>query len=45
MSVKLGIFAGEDRPSVETAWNFYEKGLDFNQQIHLDETVKANENF
>ena len=45
MSMKLGIFAGEDKPTVETAWDFYEKGLSFNRQINLDETVKANENF
>lgn len=45
MSIKLGIFAGEDKPNVETAWDFYEKGMAFNRQINLDETVKANENF
>lgn len=43
--IKLGIFNGEDKPNVQCAWNFYEKGLSFNNQINLDETVKANENF
>lgn len=42
---KLGLFNGEDMPSVEVAWEFYEKGLQFNSAINLDETVKANENF
>ena len=45
MSIKLGIFAGEDKPDVKTAWEFYESGQQFNQQINLEETVKANENF
>jgi hypothetical protein len=43
--MKLGIFKGEDKPSVETAWGYYENGLRFNDQINLDETVRANENF
>lgn len=43
--MKLGLFNGEDMPSVEVAWDFYEKGLQFNNVIDLDETVKANENF
>lgn len=42
---KLGLFNGEDMPSVETAWEFYEKGLQFNNAIDLEETVRANENF
>lgn len=42
---KLGLFNGEDMPNVSTAWDFYEKGLEFNNSINLDETVKANENF
>ncbi len=43
--IKLGIFAGEEKPTVETAWQFYEKGLSVNRQVNLDETVKTNENF
>lgn len=42
---KLGLFDGEDKPNVLTAWNFYRMGLDFNNQINLDETVKSNRNF
>ena len=45
MSVKLGIFKGEDKPNVLTAWDYYEKGLDFNRQLNLDEKVRTNENF
>jgi len=42
---KLGLFNGEDMPDVLTAWDNYEKGLEFNNSINLEETVKANENF
>lgn len=42
---KLGLFDGEDKPDVATAWKFYRQGLEFNNQINLDETVKANRNF
>lgn len=42
---KLGLFEGEDTPTVEVAWTYYRRGLDFNNQINLDETVKANRNF
>lgn len=45
MADKLGLFNGEDRPNVECAWNFYQRGLQFNNQLNLDDTVKANENF
>ena len=43
--IKLGIFKGDDMPSVETAWLCYEEGLQFNSRINLAETVLANENF
>ena len=42
---KLGLFKGEDKPSVECAWSFYDEALAFNNAINLDDTVKANENF
>lgn len=42
---KLGLFEGEDMPTVVTAWSYYQQGLIFNNQINLDETVKANRNF
>ena len=41
----LGVFNGKDKPDCATAWNFYEKGLQFNNSINLDDTVKSNENF
>ena len=41
----LGLFKGKSRPDYRTAWEMYNKGLAFNVQINLDETVKVNENF
>lgn len=42
---KLGLFKGEDKPSVQTVWDFYQEGLKFNDAINLDDTVRTNENF
>lgn len=42
--MKLGLFNGEDMPDVQTAWTYYEKGLQFNNSINLEETVRVNEN-
>ena len=42
---KLGLFDGEDKPTVQTAWDYYEKAKEFNQSLNLDDTVRANENF
>lgn len=42
---KLGLFNGEDKPSVDVVWDFYKEGLRFNNAIDLDDTVKSNENF
>ena len=42
---KLGLFNGEDKPTVEVAWEFFEKGCEFNDAINLNDTVKTNENF
>lgn len=44
-SDKLGLFFGEDMPNVESAWRFYDDGMQFNNMINLEDTVKANENF
>ena len=41
----LGLFGEKDTPDVLTAYRAYQKALDFNVQINLDETVKCNENF
>jgi len=45
MSEDLGLFNGKDKPTAETVWSFYQKGLVFNSAVNLDETVKSNENF
>lgn len=42
---ELGLFAGKDMPDVNSAWDYYEKGLQFNRAINLDDTIKANRNF
>ena len=42
---KLGLFEGEDKPTVQVVWDFYEKAKQFNQAINLDDTVRVNENF
>lgn len=45
MSEELGLFCGKSKPDVQTVWSFYDKGRMFNNQLNLDDTVKANENF
>lgn len=32
-------------PDCSTAWKLYERGLDFNASINLEDTVRVNENF
>jgi len=41
----LGLFRGLKMPTYRIAWQMYQKGAAFNQQINLDETVRVNENF
>lgn len=41
----IGLFRGRKLPNYRIAWEMYQKGLGFNQQINLDETVRVNENF
>lgn len=41
----LGLFGDSDKPDVLTAYQAYQKALDFNTQINLEDTVKCNENF
>lgn len=43
--MKLGLFKGEDRPTKGVVWSFYERGVRYNNQLDLDETVRCNENF
>lgn len=40
-----GLFEGHRMPNHKIAWRLYRKGLDFNAQINLEETVRVNENF
>lgn len=42
---ELGLFGEKKYPDPKTAWSFYERGQQFNNQINLYETVKSNENF
>lgn len=39
------LFKGRRTPDYKVAWEMYEKGLGFNTQINLEETVNVNENF
>lgn len=41
----LFLFGDSDMPKFNTAWQAYQKGRDFNNQINLENTVKVNENF
>lgn len=41
----LGLFKGKNTPDLKTAWEFYRSGLEFNNSINLDDTVRVNENF
>ena len=43
--VKLGLFYGEDKPTPAVGWDFYQRGLEFNNLINLEDTVEVNENF
>ena len=40
-----GLFKGRKMPTYRIAWELYRKGMDFNAQLNLEETVKVNENF
>lgn len=39
------LFKGHRVPDYKIAWEMYEKGVQFNNQINLDETIRVNENF
>lgn len=41
----LSLFKGQRMPTPRIVFEMYQKGLGFNTQINLDETVKVNENF
>lgn len=42
----LGLFGygARDKPTVEDAWLIYTRGISYNNQLHHDETIKANRN-
>lgn len=40
----LSLFKGHRMPTPRTTSEMYQKGLGFNTQINLDETVRVNEN-
>ena len=41
----LGLFKGRRFPNPKITFEMFEKGMMFNQQINLEETVQVNENF
>jgi len=41
----VSLFKGKRYPDYRIAWEMYNKGLGFNQQINLEDTVRVNENF
>ena len=45
MDEERGMFCGKTVPDEKSAWALYEKGLDFNAAINLNDTVRVNENF
>ena len=45
MSDGLGLFGGKYEPDIKTGWALYEKGLEYNNSINLNDNVKVNENF
>lgn len=42
---EFGLFEGKSQPDVQSAWNCYEMGLMFQNQINLEDTVRSNRNF
>ena len=41
----VSLFGEYSRPNPRIVWDMYQKGLGFNQQINLEETVRINEDF
>lgn len=41
----MGVKGGVDKLEPDQVWKLYEKGVEFNAGINLDETVRVNENF
>ena len=40
----LGLFGEKDEPDAQKAWEIYDRGRKFNNQLNLEETVRANRN-
>lgn len=43
--LQLGLFGEKDEPDAAKAWDIYDRGLKFNNQLNLEETVRVNRNF
>lgn len=43
--LSLKLFGTKDVPDERIAWRLYDKGIGYNSQLNLNETVKGNENF
>lgn len=41
----LKLFEGQSKPNCRIGWKLYQKGVDFNNRIQLNENVRVNENF
>ena len=41
----LGLFGEKDKPDAAKAWEIYDRGRKFNNQLNLEETVRVNRNF
>lgn len=41
----LGLFGEKDQPDAAKAWEIYDRGRKFNNQLNLEETVRVNRNF
>ena len=41
----LGLFDGQDKPSIEWGWAKYQRAITYNTVLQIQENVKANENF
>ena len=43
--LRLGLFGDKDEPDAAKAWDIYDRGIKFNNQLNLEETVRVNRNF
>lgn len=45
MTEGLSLFGSKSKPDYHIGWEMYERGLQFHNQIDLENTVRVNENF